>query len=84
MFPLWAKHGMEPLVGHFGAKAIEGPANSVILLRANSEEASEHVPSGGVSVCESERAVQFVAVGSERTNTTESASPRRRSRSSRS
>ncbi len=39
-FALLAKHGIEPLEGRFDAKAIEGPANSVIIFRADSEEAS--------------------------------------------
>lgn len=39
VMPLLAKHGIEVLAAHFGATAIEGGADSVILLRAESEEA---------------------------------------------
>lgn len=37
--PLLERHGIEVLVAHFGTTALEGPANSVIVLRAESEEA---------------------------------------------
>jgi len=37
--PLLQKHGIEVLAGHFGATALEGSADSVILLRAESEAA---------------------------------------------
>lgn len=37
--PLLQKHGVDVLVGHFGASAIEGRANSAIVLRAESEDA---------------------------------------------
>lgn len=39
VFPLLAEHRIEALVGDFGATAIEGPANSVIILRSALEEA---------------------------------------------
>lgn len=39
VMPLLAKHGIEVLAAHFGATAIEGGADSVILLRAESEVA---------------------------------------------
>lgn len=39
VMPLLEKHGIEVLAAHFGATAIEGSADSVIGLRARSEEA---------------------------------------------
>lgn len=38
VMPLLEKYGIEVLVAHFGAKAIEGSADSLIILRADSEE----------------------------------------------
>jgi uncharacterized protein (DUF1330 family) len=37
--PLLSKHGIEVLAAHFGATALEGSVDSVILLRAESEGA---------------------------------------------
>lgn len=37
--PLLEKHCIDVLVGHFGAAALEGTANSVVVLRAESEDA---------------------------------------------
>lgn len=37
--PLLQKHSIEVLVAHFGATALEGDADSVIVLRAESEDA---------------------------------------------
>lgn len=39
VMPILEKHGIEVLAAHFGATAIEGSADSVIMLRAESEEA---------------------------------------------
>jgi uncharacterized protein (DUF1330 family) len=38
VMPLLEKYGIEVRVAHFGAKAIEGSADSLIILRADSEE----------------------------------------------
>jgi uncharacterized protein (DUF1330 family) len=38
VMPLLQKHGIDVLVAHFGATAIEGSADSLIILRAESEE----------------------------------------------
>ena len=38
MFPLLGKHGIEVLAAHFGASAVEGSADSVVILRAESED----------------------------------------------
>jgi uncharacterized protein (DUF1330 family) len=42
VIPLLAKHGIKVLAAHFGATAIEGGADSLIVLRAESEEASRN------------------------------------------
>ena len=39
LVPLVQKHGIEVLAAHFGATAIEGNADSVIVMRAGSEAA---------------------------------------------
>ncbi len=39
VLPILQKHGIEVLAAHFGATAIEGSADSLILLRAESEAA---------------------------------------------
>ena len=39
VMPLLQKHGLEVLVAHFDATALEGSADSLIILRAESEEA---------------------------------------------
>ncbi|MGH9186292.1 MAG: DUF1330 domain-containing protein [Acidimicrobiales bacterium] len=39
VLPLLEKHGIEILAAHFGASAVEGNADSVIILRAESEDA---------------------------------------------
>lgn len=39
VMPLLQKHGIEVLAAHFGAKAVEGSADSLILLRAGSDAA---------------------------------------------
>ena len=38
VMPLLQKHGIDVLVAHFGAPAIEGSSDSLIILRAESEE----------------------------------------------
>ena len=38
VMPILEKHGIEVLAAHFDATAIEGDADSVILLRADSED----------------------------------------------
>lgn len=37
VLPLLDKHGIEVLAAHFGADAVEGTADGVVLLRADSE-----------------------------------------------
>lgn len=37
--PLLEKYGIEVVVAHFGATAVEGSADSVVILRAESEDA---------------------------------------------
>jgi uncharacterized protein (DUF1330 family) len=39
VMPLLEKHGIEVLAAHFGATALEGSADSVIVLRAETEGA---------------------------------------------
>ena len=39
VMPILQEHGIEVLVAHFGAEAVEGTADSLILLRAESEVA---------------------------------------------
>jgi uncharacterized protein (DUF1330 family) len=39
VMPLLEKHGIEVAVAHFGASALEGSADSVVILRAASERA---------------------------------------------
>lgn len=39
VLPILAKHGIEIMAAHFGAEAVEGDADSVIMLRADSEKA---------------------------------------------
>ena len=38
VMPLLEKYGIEVLVAHFGATAIEGSADSLVILRVESEE----------------------------------------------
>ena len=39
VMPLLAKHGIEVVAAHFGATALEGSADSAVVLRAETEAA---------------------------------------------